>query len=130
MAKLPPLTRLLKEDFRDQSWIDKLLLPLNQFFSSVYSALNRNLTIPDNMRGDVKTLTFTSDGSGNATASFAWNLSVAPTDLWVTRIISGVPTGAIQPTWTYDGRSINISSFTGLDDNTKYIIRVIAIANG
>lgn len=132
MAKLPPISRFLREDFPDQEWIDSLLWPLNQFMTAVYSGLAKGLTITDNFAGQVKEITVTSNGSGEASTSFAWTGSTIPTDLIVTRVtlVSGsAPSGAIMPTWTYDGSKILISAFTGLANSSTYRIRLIAMSN-
>jgi hypothetical protein len=62
MARVPPLQRLKIEDFKGQEeWIGKLVGPLNTFMEQVTSALNKNLTINDNMQALIKTVTL--DGS-------------------------------------------------------------------
>ena len=66
MAQLPQLKRLLIEDFPDQQeWISKLILPLNEFMQNVINALNRDLTLSDNLRANLKTLRIT----GSSTVS-------------------------------------------------------------
>lgn len=132
MAKLPPISRFLREDFQEVSWIEKLLQPLNQFMTLVYSALNANLTLGENMRAQIKELSITTDGSGDATASFAWGLTSIPTDLWVSRVVSvgTAPTAAVSVDWSYDGQAINITQFHGLASSSTYRIRMIAMANG
>lgn len=130
MAKLPPISRFLREDFPGQDWIDRLLQPLNQFMGTVYSALNKNLSLSENCRCEIKEISITSNGSGVATSSFAWNLNSIPTDCWVSRIISGAPSSGIGIVWNYDGTSINITAFYGLANNTAYKLRIIAMNNG
>lgn len=50
MAKAPNIKRLLVEDFPSQSdWIDKLLQPINQLSVTVATALNRGLSLSDNL---------------------------------------------------------------------------------
>ena len=58
MSLLPPINRLILEDFpaEPRKWLGKLIQPVNQFFESIYSALNKGLTIADNFAGEVKTV--------------------------------------------------------------------------
>jgi hypothetical protein len=57
--KLPTITRLVVEDFSKdiQGWIGKLIEPLNSFMSKVKSGLDKNITVNDNLAGQIKTLT-------------------------------------------------------------------------
>ena len=53
-----PLLRSEDYDSSVQSWIGRLLSPLNTFITNVTAAVNGNLTFQDNLRGMQKTLTF------------------------------------------------------------------------
>jgi hypothetical protein len=60
MARLPNIKRLLTEDFREQNtWIGKLLQPLNQFMESVTTAFNKGLTVTENLDAQVASVTLT-----------------------------------------------------------------------
>lgn len=51
MAKAPNIKRLLVEDFPEQSdWIENLILPINQLSVTIATALNRGLTLRDNIQ--------------------------------------------------------------------------------
>ena len=131
MAQLPEIKRLHRQDFPDQtSWIDGLLAPLNRFFDSVYTALNRGLTFRDNMVAQVKELEFR-ETSGTYPIRFAWNLKSQPTDLIVTRVVTvsgSGPSGAVWANWSYNGSAVEIEDITGLTADDEYKIRVIAFA--
>ena len=60
MASLPTIKRVQRSDLGGDipQWVDSLLSPLNQFIEEVYSAFNRNLTIPENVKGQIKVLNF------------------------------------------------------------------------
>lgn len=127
MAKLPQFKRIVREDFKDQPWIEKLLQPLNRFMESVVSALNKQLTFKENMAAQVHEFDFTED---NITypLKVAWGLKTLPTDMIVTRVVvadGSNPSAAVWPLWSYDGTSINVSKFYGLDASTRYKIRTI-----
>jgi len=51
VAKAPNIKRLLLEDFPEQSdWIEKLILTINQLSVTIATALNRGLTLRDNLQ--------------------------------------------------------------------------------
>lgn len=58
MAKLPTTKRILIEKFPDkeQKWLGELLEPLNKFMEDMERALNNQLTIRENMDGEIKTV--------------------------------------------------------------------------
>lgn len=75
MSTLPPISRLITEDFGDQKkWIARLLQPLNQFMESIYAALNRGLTIKENMSGDI----IITEVDGTFPVKLAWSLKSKP----------------------------------------------------
>jgi hypothetical protein len=51
MAKLNVTKRIVTEDFQkdDQALVSKLAFTLNSFFEQTANALNKNLTIEDNL---------------------------------------------------------------------------------
>lgn len=127
MAKLPQFRRILREDFKDQPWIEKLLLPLNAFMDSMVTALNRGLTFSDNFSSKVHEFRLVEDDI-TYPIKVAWDRKTLPTDMIVTRIVlvSGSnPTAAVQARWEYDGESILVNKFTGLDSSSEYKIRCI-----
>lgn len=75
MAKLPTLVKLVVEEFKDQkAWIGKLLVTINDFMSSVNSALNRSLTIKENLAADMRTVEL----DGALPLKLSWDLKVRP----------------------------------------------------
>lgn len=87
MAKLPPVRRLVIQDFVSQSeWIGTLLQNLNNFMDGVYNALNQALTLADNTTGGVVSVTLTSLPSADAPVKLQWNKSVAPTAVLIGRV--------------------------------------------
>lgn len=126
MAQLPRTKKLIQEDFPTQnSWIGKLLQPLNQFMETVARALDRSLTVGDNLDAQISQVVVT----GNQEASFSINTRSRPQGLFITRveIIGGTEvalTEAVWPTWTIDpvNNTVKILSWIGLDSGTKYRI--------
>lgn len=131
MAQLPEIKKLHRQDFPSQTaWIDKLLAPLNRFFDSVYTALNKGLTFRENMVAQVKELTFREDAS-TYPIQFSWELRSQPTDLLITRVVTqsgSNPTAAVWPRWSFDGSSVSIEDITGLSSGSEYKIRIIAFS--
>jgi hypothetical protein len=84
MALLPPIARLVLETFpnAEQKWLPLLLQPLNSFIESVYGALNRSLTLRENMAADIKELNADSLGP----FKLAWNLKQRPVAVFIGNI--------------------------------------------
>lgn len=122
MAKLPPIKRLRKEDFPDQAWIDKLLYPLNQFMESISSALNGNITLPENTRAVIREIDVNLT-SGSYPIKIAWTKNVQPTDLIITRIIGGTQTAAVGASWNFADGVVQITEIFGLQLGNRYKIR-------
>lgn len=76
MASLPPIVRLVLETFpkEEQKWLGLLLQPLNQFIEATYAALNRGLTLKENLAADIRELNADSTGP----FKLAWNLNQRP----------------------------------------------------
>lgn len=79
MAKLPVKRKIQPEDFPDQKWLPNLLAPINQFFSDVFNALNKNLTWTDNIAGEI--LTVVVDGS--FPLDVKWTNISRPSAAWI-----------------------------------------------
>ena len=131
MASPPSITRLYSDDFKDApAWFkQRFLNSLNLFMFPVYNALNKNLTIGDNLNQNHATITLVGSSTpANNVASFLNPIQGTPQGVDVVNVqITGTPTpsypaSAIQVFWTFDGTSINIGSITGLADNVTYQI--------
>lgn len=126
MAKLPKNKKLIQEDFPSQrSWIAKLLQPLNQFMETVALALDKGLTVGENLDAQIAQVVVT----GGEEVSFSIRTRSRPQGLLVTRveIIGGnevALTEAVWPTWEVDpvNNTVKISSWIGLDSGTRYRI--------
>ena len=131
MAQLPPINRIVKEDFAEEPWAEKLLWPINRFFESVVQALNRNITISENMRGFVKQITIT---GGEYPFQFTPDLpgNAIPTDILLSslrRTDGTVTTNAVSIDWEIASNSqIQINNITGLTADERYIARFIVLS--
>lgn len=131
--KLPPLKRLTVEEFpsQQQSWIGKLLYPLNQVFLALSSGLKNGITFQDNIAAQVYTTTF-NNNSAELPIIFKSTLQSKPTGLWVVNVVdvSSTPqalTGAVFAQWDYDSANnqFRITSITGLVSAQTYQLTIL-----
>lgn len=124
MSKIPLIKRLMREDYPDQrSWIERLISPLNTFMETVSAAMDRNLTVSDNLDCQVITVTVS---TGDSTL-FSAKTRARPNGLLVWKVVTlsgSDPTAAVMPVWTYvaSTNSIKITSWLGLAASSKYQI--------
>ena len=121
MSELPQIRRLLVEDFLEQKdWISKLFIPLNNFMDGTFTALNRGVTLRQNMAADIKVVTLNRVPTATDYASVAWNLPQPPISLHVGRIArtdntAVVLAAAVQVQWEYDTRKgLRLTNLIGL----------------
>jgi hypothetical protein len=139
MSKLPPITRLAKEDFAEYPWAEKLLWPINRVFEQLYGALNRDITAHENLRAQIKTISFetTNPVEGTYPLKFLPDpdiKGVTASDVILTKIArqdgTALASGAtIEWGLASDGQ-IQITNITGLIASTAYIIRLIVLFEG
>lgn len=131
MASPPSIQRFYSDDYKEApTWFKTTFLStLNLFVFPTYNALNKNLTITDNLNQDYQTITLTGSSTPtNNTSSFLNPIQGNPTGLTVVNVqITGTPTQVfptttVQAFWTFDGTSISIGSITGLSDGVSYSI--------
>ena len=131
MASPPSIQRFYSDDYKEApAWFKQTFLnTLNLFVFPVYNAINKNLTVGENLNQGYATITLVGSSTAtNNTASFLNPIQGNPTGVDVVNVqITGTPTqtyptSAIQVFWTFDGTSINIGSITGLADNVNYSI--------
>ena len=139
MASLPTIKRVLRSDLgRDiPLWVDSLLSPINQFMEEIYSAMNRNLSIPENVSGQTITInfktlsTYTSDKDFTE-LNFRNSLNKKMTHLMVGNISQiGDPSkkhDSIFLSW-YDNNdgTITIRYISGLTDSSEYNITLLGL---
>lgn len=115
MSRIPPLRRISAEDFKEQAaWIDRLIVPLNDFFERTTSALNRSLTINDNFAGEIRTV----DIDGQFPLKLVWSLAARPTVVFVGnayRSDGTAITTSPQVRWSFNqSGQLQIDSMPGL----------------
>tara|TARA_Y100001963_G_C6501302_1_gene317981 strand:- start:111 stop:539 length:429 start_codon:yes stop_codon:yes gene_type:complete len=139
MAFLPPVKRISREDLPEApDWTEKLIYPINLFFESVYRALNGSLTVPDNIAGQIKEISFQvrSDYNGTDTSkwdtlSFQSSLKTKAKGLLVFQLLRVEDSSSFTPIasgvfvdWEDENRTIKINYMTGLTASKKYSLRL------
>lgn len=138
MASLPTIKRVQRSDLGGDipEWVDSLLSPLNQFIEEVYSAFNKNLTIPENVKGQIKNLTFrTSSSYTSASKDFTeityLNTLGRKTQILLLGYIEEIGTpkkkhDAITISW-YDNNdgTVTIHYISGLSNSKNYNITIL-----
>jgi hypothetical protein len=133
MAKLPVLKKILREDIKEApGWVDRMLLPINSFFDTMFSALSRNLTFSENIACQIKEIEFTYTGSW-VDVTFAKTLKTKASGCWVIDLRDittdnyAAITAATGFQWLEGDGEILIKQLPGLTASHKYRLKVIVI---
>lgn len=137
--KLPNFKKLFKQDYAKeyQELVDKLAESLNGGIETLYGALNKKLSLGDNLACIIKDVDIIVNSSGEPTTStgFAIDTNQRVQILEVGRAdnltnTASYPTGGIFITWTQGTNlttnAIIINHVTGLITGNKYRLRIVA----
>lgn len=134
MAKLPPIKRIVKEDLQDApAWISRLLDPINSFMESVYSALDRDLVVGENISGETKLFTIKAGAlATDNTFTFTTTSRRTPKHVIPSRVersesVYTPITAAVSIDWRFDAGQIIISSIVGLTNGETYNITLLVL---
>lgn len=134
MSKLNVIRRILSSDFdkKDQSLIDKLAFPLNQFIEQVVQAFNKGLTIEDNLaQFEVVSVKTTVDADGIPIDTLSFKTSVKARGLLVidaNNLVDTTPlTGAPFAQRSQNNGIITISRITGLPAGKNFSLNLLVI---
>lgn len=139
MASLPEFKRILREDLSEVAgeWVEKLIYPINNFNEQVYSSLNKNLTVGDNITGSIFKTSFTTPTDYIKNKNFTpinipWNFRAAPKCVNVGYIAmaesNDIITNPISLDWRITGpNTITIRFIVGLKNITKYNITFLIL---
>lgn len=139
MAKLPVIKRVLREDIPNApDWIGKLLYPVNLFFEQVFNALDKNLTLSENIQSQIKTVSFTTSSAYDGTeanfdtVSFSLDLPVKPQGLFIMQMLVDADNFTAIETapfvnWLEINGTVNIYLVTGLSASTSYNMTVLLV---
>ena len=121
MASIPSFKRILREKFpSDLKWMGLLLTPLNSFMEDISLALNKRLTISQNMDAELKQITV----NGSYPVKVSWGRPSRPTVGLIGKIersdnSSVSLSNAASLVWSYNqAGQIQIDGMPGLDDTS------------
>lgn len=127
--KLSP-RRYTVEEFPDQqSWIGNLLSPLNQSNQELFSGLNNNITIAENLYQEVKELKFTVDAT-TYPIRFKTKFNKHPLGINVIYCMDstgGTASNTPWLTWSFADGLMTITNITNLTSSMTYTLRIHVI---
>jgi hypothetical protein len=135
MAKLPPIKRLIVEEFDKEyrSLLQKLLYPVNQFFESVSNSLNNSLTFSENFAAQELDIEITAPISPSNSTNFKSALRGPCKGIICTRVEDlTIPTDVLSSApfvqFNNDSNQITIINVTGLTATHKYRLHLVAFS--
>jgi len=133
--KLPNFRRIIKSDYDAQSQrlIETLSFSLNNGIEVLYQALNRALTLQDNIACTVKELTVEVDSNGAPKAKTSFTLNTSNKLLGVivlnainTKNPSVLPTAGVFISFYQEGKTVTINNIKGLPENQTFAITTVS----
>ena len=136
--RLPSFTRIVREDLPSevQSWIDKLINPLNSFMLTIRNGLNKGLTVNDNLGGAVKTVTvrggavefaYSTSRPPKAVILGSWRNTTTSTWTPTSGVVDAVTvTSGITLSWYYTEGKISCT-FYGLSSTDTYEVTLLIL---
>ena len=130
--KLPTIKKILREDLKDApGWINGVIDPLNSFMETLYQALNRNVTLTENVACFVKEIVYITPSSYPVMDDIQF-MSALKTKAIGVMVMQAVEKSNYQPVldpvyvpWTEVNGSIVIKPITGLVASKTYLIRLL-----
>jgi hypothetical protein len=131
--RLPSQKKILREDLKDApGYITGIIEPVNSFMESTYQALNKNITLTDNIASFVKEITYKTPASypaGLENVQFQNQLRTKPIGVMVMQVYDKttyIPApGPVYVPWIEDSGSIIVYPVTGLEADKTYLIRFV-----
>lgn len=132
--RLPTQKKILKEDLKGApGYVDGIIGPVNSFMESTYQALNKNITLQENIASFIKEISYNTDaaypGTPHEIVQFQNTLKTKAIGVMVMQVYEKstyTPAlGAVYVPWVEDNGSINIYSITGLEPSKQYLVRLL-----
>lgn len=137
--RLPGFKRILDTDYANEykQLIQQLSSSINIGFDVLYEALNRKVSVKDNIYCTSKSIDVIVNSSGLPVSRTTLTLdtgSAKVEDVIVSRVqnltnTSSYPIGGVTISFTQESDLLIINHITGLSANNLYRIRIIAFAN-
>lgn len=144
MAKLPPIKRLVREDFKEVPWIDKLLYPFNLLIQSLAQLFRNGLTISENLAAQLDVILVTTSSTAVAGSTlggqafpahatlvavvpFSCRLNLKPIGLKIVKVVENAGNPAVlryatTADWSYKDGIITINHVSGLVPGKSYYL--------
>lgn len=130
--QLPTQKKILREDLKDAPpYVNGIIDPVNTFMESVYQALNKNITLTENISSFIKELNYITPStypSGVANVAFQNTLRVRPMGVLLMQAYDkadySAPVGPVYVPWIETNGAITIYPITGLAASKTYLIRL------
>jgi hypothetical protein len=133
--KLPNFRRIIKSDYEtdDQKLIETLSFSLNNGIEVLYQALNRALTLQDNVACTVKEFTVEVDATGTPKSKTSFTLNTSNRILGVmvlnainTKNPSILPTAGVFMSFYQEGKTVTINNIKGLPENQIFNLTTVS----
>lgn len=125
MARIPPL----KSGKPGKTSLEELIKLTNEFFRGIIYALNRRLTVSENMDGEVRVIEL----DGNFPVTFKWTRPTPPKAIWPVRVqrkdgtATALSAGFIVE-WAYEDGVVSIVNTPGLTSSTSDTYKLTLIS--
>jgi hypothetical protein len=125
----------MKQDYAEefQDFLEKIAASLNYGIEVLYSALNNNLTLKDNLACTIAEFSVTVGATGDPTVrtSFTLNNNLRVEGMVVLAVTNNVnastyPPAAVFINFTSQSDTVIINNITGLTSGVSYKIKVVA----
>lgn len=137
MSKIQSFKRIIKEDYEEQyrALIDKFGSGINTFTDDVYNALNKGISIEDNLNQAKQTIKVTVDASGtpNPQLQIKSGLKTACYGIQVVRAINTTnskinPTSQPLLSFSENNLVLTINNITGLQASNTYQLYLVLLS--
>ena len=132
--KLPSQKKILREDLKGApEYVNGIIDPVNTFMEKTYQALNKNITLTDNIASFVKEITYKTTSTyptGQPTITFKNEIRTRPIGVLPMQAYDKatyVPApGPLYIPWVIDDAGdIMVYTITGLEADKTYLIRLV-----
>lgn len=130
--RLPTIKKILREDLKDApEYVNGIIGPVNSFMEWVYQALNKNISLADNISSFVREFTYTTSATYPADMvmqTFQNELRARATGVIIMQVVDKtnyIPHAATGVSWVELNGAIQIHLVTGLEASKTYTVRVV-----
>ena len=134
--KLPNCKRLYDQEYQQEfkGLVGQLAVSINSGFEVLYEALNKKVSLRDNIACTVRDVNVVVDATGNPKNRTTFSLdsnSVVVDGCQVIRATNNTnsntyPSNAVFISFTQTNSGVEINNVTGLQQNQQYTLRIVA----